>query len=267
MTKTMKYRLTLIAAAVTYIAMVTVNALANILPINGRNTGAISDFYENLFAPIGFTFSIWGLIYLLLAGFTLFQLMKWNLEEGEEQDFIYKVSGLFTLSSIANLVWIFAWHYDWIPLSLAMMVIILITLIYINVETHKRHLSEKEKWFVRLPFSVYFGWISVATIANVTTLLVYWDWDGFSIPYYLWTDIVLIVGVVIAITVILSQKDMAYGFVIIWAYIGILAKHISQDFYAGEYISIIVTVIVGLLCLTVAEMLVFKIRNRKPETE
>lgn len=262
MTHKMKYKITLIATALTYIAMVTVNALANILPINGRNTGEISDAYANLFAPIGFTFSIWGLIYLLLAAYSIYQLMKWS-EEGDKQKFIFRISGLFTLSSIANLVWIFAWHYDWIPLSLAMMLVILVLLIMINLEIKKKQLEGKEKWLIRLPFSVYFGWISVATIANVTTLLVYLNWSAFGISEVIWTDIVLVVGLIIAVTTILRQKDIAYGLVIIWAYIGILAKHLSDDYFAGEYVSIIVTLVISLLILTVTEILVFKIGNRK----
>ncbi|WP_225419997.1 tryptophan-rich sensory protein [Methanohalophilus profundi] len=111
-----------IITTVTFSAMVIANALANALPINGLTTGQISDFYPNPFAPTGWTFAIWGLIYLLLAGYTLYQLGVFQDNENSVRNgLLSKIGILFSISSIANAAWIFAWHYQIIPLSLLLM--------------------------------------------------------------------------------------------------------------------------------------------------
>ena len=162
-----------IIVLITYLAMVTVNGLANALPINGMITGAISDSYPNLFAPTGITFIIWGVIYLLLAAHTLYQLGLFRKKSEEVKTALLKEVGtLFAISSVANFAWIFSWHYKIIPLSMLLMLVILICLGLITIRINKEKLTTTEKIFIRLPFSVYFGWITVATIANATTLLV-----------------------------------------------------------------------------------------------
>lgn len=206
--------------------MITVNALANILPINGRNTGEVSDAYKNLFAPAGITFSIWGLIYLLLAGYTLYQLGIFHKENyNKNEELLNKIGIYFSISSIANVAWILTWHYDLIGLSMVLMLVILCCLILINQNLKKEnYLSTRDNIFIRIPFSIYFGWITVATIANATTLLVSFDWKGFGISEPIWTIIILVVGMFIGIATILKNRDIAYGLVIIWAYFGIWIK-------------------------------------------
>jgi hypothetical protein len=235
----------------TFVLMVVMNALANILPINGKETGEISDFYANLFAPAGVTFSIWGVIYLLLAAFVIYQLGWWN--GGKMSPVARSVSPYFIISSIANAAWILCWHYDWLELSLVLMVIILLCLIAIHRITHAADLSRQDRFFVRLPFSVYFGWITVATIANVTTLLVSWKWDGFGIAESVWTVIVLLVGLLISGIIVYRYRNMAYGFVIVWAYLGIIIKHQTDRplGFGGEYGGIILTA-----SLSIAVMLI-----------
>ena len=186
---------------ITYLAMVIVNGLANALPINGMITGDISDSYPNLFAPTGITFIIWGVIYILLAGHTAYQLGLFR-KKGEEikTSLLKDVGILFGISSLANFGWIFAWHYKSILLSLLFMLIILVCLMLITIRINKETLTTNEKVFIRLPFSVYFGWITVATIANVTTLLV--DILGspvnlLGISEVVWTVVILLVGLLI----------------------------------------------------------------------
>lgn len=244
--------------------MVIVNALANALPINGLTTGQLSDFYPNLFAPAGWTFAIWGLIYLLLAGYTLYQLgvFQDNMDTARGE-LLNKVGILFSISSIANAAWIFAWHYRVIPLSLLLIVVILVCLILINQRINKEQLSAKEKLFIGLPFSVYFGWITVATIANATVLLVSLNWQGFGLPEPTWASIVIILGFIIAVTTMLKNRDVAYGLVIVWAYAGILFKHTSSDGFAGQYplIISITTACIGLLLLSEVYLLISQKRN------
>lgn len=241
--------------AFSFLLMVTVNALANIIPINGVNTGQVSDSYQNLFAPAGITFAIWGLIYLLLAAYTLYQLGFFQSHQSAlKADIFNKVGIYFSISSIANTLWILSWHYYLIPLSMLLMVIILFCLIMIVNAINKAELSFRDKIFVKLPFSIYFGWITVATIANATALLVSIGWDGFGISEPVWAIIIILVGVIIAIATIFKNKDFAYGLTIIWAYSGILIKHISADGFAGQYPTIITTVIICIALVLIVEV-------------
>ncbi len=248
---------------VTFVAMVVVNALANILPINGIGTGAVSDSYPNLFAPAGLTFSIWGLIYALLAAHTLYQL---GLFRGKEKkandDLLRRIGVVFSVSSLVNTAWIFSWHYRIIPLSMVLMATLLICLIYIVTVTSTQSLSMREKVLIRLPFSVYFGWITVATIANATTLLVSIGWNGSGIPEATWTIAILIVGALIGATTIMRFRDVAYGLVLVWAYAGILIKHTTASGFSGQYPSVIATVI-GCIALFVAALVYVLLRGRR----
>lgn len=248
-----RYMKTLVA--LTFILMIVVNALANILPINGIGTGAISDSYQNLFAPAGITFSIWGVIYLLLGGYTLYQIGFFQDKVSEKKGKLMDRIGIvFSLSSLVNAIWIFAWHYMNIPLSMVLMLVILGCLIYINRLIMAAELDRKEKIFISLPFSVYFGWITVATIANVTILLVSLGWDGFALSEPFWTVIVLLVGLLIGIVTILRNRDYAYGLVLIWAYLGILIKHTMADGFAYSYISVINTLVLSVFFLVLVEL-------------
>jgi hypothetical protein len=229
------------------IAVIVVNTLAVLLPINGMRPQDISDAYANLFAPAGITFSIWSVIYVLLALFALYQLGVFKGKTGYRLDAVRRIGPFFIISSAANVAWIFAWHYDRIPLSLILMLVILVTLIASYLRILKMPLSGKEKWFVRLPFSVYFGWITIATIANVVVLLVSAGVDGFSPAAVIWTNILLIAGLVIGSFIVLKFKDIAYGIVLVWAYIGILIKHNSIEQFAGKYPSIITTLVILLI--------------------
>jgi hypothetical protein len=243
-----------IIVAVTFLAMVVVNALANILPINGVTTGQVSDSYPNLFAPAGLTFSIWGLIYLLLAGYTLYHVgVLQGSTDIVRSGLLRKTGILFSVSSIANAAWIFSWHYGMIPLSMLLMIVILACLILINRMTSSERFSSGEYVFIRLPFSVYFGWITVATIANATVLLVSLGWRGFGLTEAAWTVIMLAAGLIIAVATMLKNRDIAYGLVIVWAYAGIWLRHTSPEGFGGQYPAVITTTIVCIVILLLAE--------------
>ena len=250
-------------AAITYIAMVVVNGLANALPINNMSTGDISNAYENLFAPAGITFSIWGLIYLLLAAYVLYQFGLFQKDHGKSRRALFnKVNLWFILSSVANISWIFAWHYDYIGLSVLIMAVLLISLIKITDIINKEKLSTKEKYFVRLPFSVYFGWITVATIANITVFLVSINWNGFGISEQIWTVVILLAGLLIGALRMMKDKILAYGFVLVWAYVGILIKHLSADGFARQYEEVIITVIISIITFVIGLVYIFKSNNK-----
>jgi hypothetical protein len=238
-----------IITVVSYVAMVMVNFLANGLPINNRSTGAISDAYPNLFAPAGITFTIWGLIYLLLAGYVLYQFIAIEKERSQKKEgLLRKINFLFIGTSIANISWIFAWHYDFIGLSVVIMIVLLGLLIKIadTIRAEQKQMTTQEKIFISTPFGVYFGWITVAAIANITVFLVSLGWNGFGVADYIWTSIILLVGTLIGILRMRKDKNIAYGLVLIWAYLGILLKQLSTGGFDGQYPIIIATVLVCL---------------------
>ncbi len=245
-----------ISTLLAFIIMVSVNYLAVLLPLGGRSTGEISDNYQNLFAPAGYAFSIWGLIYTLLGMYVVYQL--WH----DTNILIAKVNRIFIVNALFNASWIFAWHYDLIWLSVIIMAGLLITLIKIADIFHYRTVTQKETWLVRLPFSVYFGWITVATIANVTVFLVYIGWNGFGLPESFWTVLALLAGALIGSWRMLLDRNIPYGLVFIWAYAAILFKHLSSKGFAGQYPSVILT---AALCLFVFSGTILFIRVNKKD--
>ncbi|MEI6190733.1 MAG: tryptophan-rich sensory protein [bacterium] len=232
-----------ILVAVTYIAMVVMNFLANALPINNRGTGEISNAYPNLFTPAGPAFSIWGLIYLLLGIYVIYQFVK---KDQKTEEVIQKINPFFIATSLANISWIFAWHYDYIAISVAVMAVLLILLIKIADIIRLGNFTTIEKVSIWAPFSIYFGWITVASIANITVFLVSIGWNGFGLEDFVWTSIILLVGALIGILRMNKDKNIAYGLVLVWAYSWILFKHLSLSGFDGQYQSIIVTAIVCL---------------------
>jgi len=253
---------------ITYSVMIVVNALANILPINGVNTGQVSNSYFNLFAPAAVTFFIWGFIYLLLGAYVLYQYGLFKQTKGVNNNHIFeKIGKFFITSSIANAVWIFSWHYHFIGISVLLMLILLFCLIKIADIINKEKFSLKDRLLIWTPFSVYFGWITVATIANVTTFLVSIGWDRFGIQSEIWTVIILLVGAAIGITRMRKDKNIVYGLVLVWAYIGIWIKHTSAEGFAGQYTSVIATIVMCLVLFLIAEGSLVLRNNRKNNTK
>ena len=210
--------------------VIVVNALANILPINNLNTGQISDFYPVLFTPAGYVFAIWGLIYFTLIVFSLYQLLP-----GQRYNPRIKRIGMwFFLANLFNVGWIFAWHYLQVPSSMVMMLALLISLlfIYLRLDIGRSEVNRIEAAFINFPFSVYLGWISVATIANFSVLFYTLGWDGFGISAEIWTVIVLAVGTVLGIAMIRLRNEIAYPLVLVWAFAGILFKPASPQLVA-----------------------------------
>lgn len=227
-----------------YLLMVIMNILANAIPLNGINTGQVSDRYENLFAPAGYTFSIWGLIYFLLFIYVIDHFLDKDYKEKGH------VSLYFILSSLANGLWIITWHYDYIGLSLIFMLVILFSLIMIRRDIDK-HPPARHKYFQRkLPFSVYFGWITVATIANVTVLLVSLGFNNPVFSEVTWLNMILVIGIIISGRTLWKYKDVYYGLVILWAYMGILSKHLSEEGFSAMYVSAIVILILCIVLIT-----------------
>jgi hypothetical protein len=205
------------------LAVVTVNALANALPLNGQTTGEISDRFDVYFVPAGYVFSIWGLIYLALTAFVIYQALPAQRENPR----LRRIGYLFALSSVANLAWLFLWHYEYFRLTIVAMVALLLLLIaiYLRLGIGHTRVSPAERWLVRLPFSIYLGWVTVATIANASSLLDYLNWSGWGLSAETWTVIMLVAATAITAAVTFTRGDIAYGLVVVWAFAGIAIKH------------------------------------------
>lgn len=205
------------------VATIAINGLANALPLNGQTTGEISDRFQVYFVPAGYVFSIWGLIYLALVAFAVYQALPAQRDNPR----LRRIGTLFALSCLANVVWLFLWHYEVFALTLIAMVALLLSLIaiYLRLEIGRAHVPAAEKWLAHVPFSIYLGWVTVATIANVTSVLDYANWDGWGISPEAWTVIMLVAGTAIAAAVGLTRADVAYMLVIVWAFVGIGVKH------------------------------------------
>jgi hypothetical protein len=230
-----------------FLGVLVANSLATTLPINNKTTAALSDQYPNLFVPAGITFSIWGIIYILLAIYSIYQLIQ--ASKPESKPFFNQIGILFFITCLANITWILAWHYEIVGLSVVIMLIFLITLIaiYFRLQIGKINASKTVRYFVHLPFSIYLGWISIATIANITAFLVDIGWNGFGLNAQIWTVIVIIVGLALAIIMLLKRRDIYYCLVVDWAFLGILLKRLSETVEAQ---SVILITIIGMALIT-----------------
>jgi len=223
-----------------FVLMIVMNYLANALPINNKTTGALSDALPNLFVPAGLTFSIWGIIYLLLAAFCVIQFKSTNHEVVE------KTGWLFAASCLLNALWIVAWHYQKLPLSLLIMAGMLISLIYINLL-----IRELPFGIIKAAFGVYLGWICIAAIANVTALLVRYQWNGFGISEQAWTIIMISTGTLIVSLTLMRMQNPFIGLSVIWAFLGIYIKRHS------DYSTIAIAAIAAMAVVTVITVMAF----------
>jgi benzodiazapine receptor len=203
---------------------ILINGLSNTSILGVKNVGEISDSYPTLFTPPGYVFSIWGVIYTLLLVFTVYQI----LPKRQDKPFIGRISYYYVISSLANCTWILLWINEHIVLSTVMMFMLLLSLItiYLRLEIGK-NASLRERLMVHLPFSVYLGWITVASIGNVAVTLVALNWDGWGISDLSWTLLMIAVTIILTLTVIITKGDFGYSLVVAWALIGIIVKQID----------------------------------------
>ncbi len=246
MTRSLSRMILSVANLLGFVAVIVVNALATTIPLGGRTTGELSDQYPNLFVPAGLTFAIWGLIYILLAIFVVYCFVFSARKPAQDDSFMENVGVLFFITCLANLGWILAWHYQVLPLSLALMIVLLgaLIMIYVRLSVGNSQASSSEKYLVHLPMSVYLGWISIATIANVTALLVAWKWTRFGMSEQFWAVVMIAAGIVLAGLMLFRRNDIFYALVTGWALAGILLKRIADvGTPAG---AVVLTTIVGI---------------------
>ena len=244
---------------VAVVAVIVMNFVSTSLPLNGRSVQEISDALPSYFTPAPYTFAIWGLIYLALAGFGVYQA----LPAQRERPFLARIGWLFALSSVFNIAWLFAWHYGVYPLSILMMAGLLLTLIAIylrlNIGRHDSALTTADKLFYQVPFSLYLGWITVATIANVSSVVSYYDWNGFGLAEPIWSAIMMGVAVVVAGLLLFNRRNLAYAGVLVWALFGIRAAFPNVEVVAN-------TAVVAAGLVVVLALVGYWRTGQRPET-
>jgi hypothetical protein len=214
--------------AVIFVTLLTisVNALANALPINGIQTGQVSDKYFTLFTPAGYVFAIWGVIYLGMLAYMVYQA----LPSQRTNPRLRAIGWWYVFGNLANTVWIFFWHYEQLLVTVGLILILLFSLVMVYLRLAPARqvpglVSRGEWWTTHLPFSVYTAWLTVATVANVATYLVSVGWDGGFLSPAVWTAILLLVATGIGLLFLARWRDVAFVGVLVWAIIGIAVNH------------------------------------------
>ncbi|MEM9304103.1 MAG: tryptophan-rich sensory protein [Pseudomonadota bacterium] len=216
--------------AVAFTLVIVMNALANALPLNGQTTGQVSASYRSLFTPAGFTFGIWGIIYLALLAFIVYQFLPRQRTSG----LLRRITPWFLLSCVANALWIVAWHWEQIALSLALMLVLLFALLAILRQFEAPDAKTPgARVFVVLPFSIYGGWITLATIANFSALQTAWGWNDLGMTAVTWTQLKLAAAALVAAWVALGVRNVPFVLVVAWAAHGIASGQAATPEVAG----------------------------------
>lgn len=208
-----------------FILTLIVNGLSNTTFIGGKTTAEVSNNHPTLITPAGYVFAIWGVIYVLLAVYLVYQA----LPSQKSKPFQKQISYLFILSSIFNVMWLFLWQNEFLSISVGVIFAFLASLITIYLRLHigRSNASLNEKLCVHLPFSVYLGWVTIATIANISVALAASGWDGFGLSMQTWAITVLAVALLIDLAVIVTRRDIGFSLVFFWALAGIAVHQTS----------------------------------------
>lgn len=234
-----------------FVLTVIVNGVAGSTTIiGGQNTAAVSNKYPTLITPAPYVFTIWGVIYVLLGIFVVYQA----LPKQKNNDFIRKIGWLFVLSSILNMVWIVVWQFEYLTVSVVIIIAYLLSLIaiYLRLNIGRAKVRASEKLAVHVPFSVYLGWLSIATIANITVVLVANSWDGFGVAAETWAVIVAALVLVLTMLMLGIRKDLAYALVVIWAFVGISVNQTNANVVLATQVGAVIAAVA--LLATVGSM-------------
>ncbi len=252
--------LLVVCNSVALVGTIVVNAMANALPLNGMNTGAISDSIPNLFVPSGFTFAVWGVIYTLLILLVAYQVVTLKRVKSDTEP-VLSLGPWFLISCVANAAWIFMWHWFRMIPSLIVMLILLASLIIMHTRSRNPIASLGYRIGIMLPISVYLGWITIATVANVTAVLVAAGWGRFGLSEEFWTVAVLVVAIIINMLVVIVKGDIWFAFVGIWALYGIYAKRAQPQFEPTP--QILYTTLLGMAVIAVVILIHLVVKGRR----
>ncbi|MBX3086734.1 MAG: tryptophan-rich sensory protein [Anaerolineae bacterium] len=242
---------------VAVIATIVFNGLSQAIPIGNQTSADVSNRYPTYFTPANYAFAIWGVIYILMIVYGVYQA----LPSQRENPRAIKIAWLFILTCILNCVWIVLFQTEQLALSLVVILAFLLTLIaiYLRLDIGKGTASNGDRWCLQLPFSVYLGWVSVATIANVSLLGVAQNWgDLFGIPASTWSAIMLVVATVLGLIMTFTRRDVGYVAVFIWAFVAIINKQAAVPL-------ITTTALIAVNVLLIAAIVSVVMRMRPPQ--
>ena len=235
--------------------------------INELSVGEVSDRYPTLLTPAGFTFSIWALIYFGLLLFCTYHLFAaFRLNENVTSNKKLKHSyPWFILNNVATAVWLIAWTHEKLLLSVLLIILQLVSLIILHNKLciHDATTPMRIKVCTQFPISIYFGWITVATVANISTYLTSTGWDQWDISAINWAITLIAILTIVTIWVMNRRLNVIFGLVVSWGLFGILVRLTTEN--RENYEPVIYT-IYGALMLVGFNLLVALIRNlRKPD--
>jgi hypothetical protein len=210
---------------------IVVNTVANRFPPNGLNIGSLSNalFSAIKIQPANYAFAIWGLIYIGLIAFGIYQLQPAQRHNPRLQRCGY----LLPLACLAQCLWIYLFLFRLFPLSTVAMLGILLPLMVMYQRLGQQPGSRRDRWLIDLPIGIYLGWISVATIINVAIALYSLNWNGWGLDPSVWAAIMMMISATIATIVLIQRRDRAYAWVIVWALVAITIRQVDTPLIAG----------------------------------
>jgi hypothetical protein len=235
-----------ISTFIAILAAFGMNIWANVDPPNGLTIGAISQniFKNVLITPASYAFAIWGLIYLGLIAFAVYQALPAQKSDALLSKIGYKLA----IASVAQIIWVICFLDRQYGASMMAMICILCPLMaaYWSLP-FKTPISRWQRWLIKFPISIYLAWISVATIVNGAIALEASDWSGWGISPILWTVIMLLTAGLITHFVVLPRLDFVYAGVFVWAAMAIAIKNSEIILISGTAIGLSISLLVLLL--------------------
>jgi len=259
-----KSKRTAIITLISFVIVVVVNVVANVLPINGVSTAEIANSYPNLFAPASFTFAIWGVVYVMVFGYTLYQFKLFSTLRYQIHDLLMSTSITLIFVNLINSAWVVTWHYNMIEVSCGLIVVLLLLLISINLRLRYQRFDGNSNFLIKATFNVYLGWVTIATVANIVILLVSLSWDGLGISEEIWTSIIIVVAALIIVASIFSYQSLTIGCVGLWAFTGLVYQHLSAEGFDSQYKLVLMSLYFAFAVIAVSMMkLSYKNKGRK----
>lgn len=223
-----KYKILASLHLLVLLALVFWNYYSNTGAINNKTVGSVSDNLDNLFTPAGYAFAIWGIIYLGLLVLGIYMVVC-AFKSDNNNEFIAKAAPTLILAHLGNAVWLWFWLNEEAGISVIVMLFILgmLTLTVLRLNMQRWDAPLKFIALVWWPIGLYFGWISVATIANISSYLGKLNWTG-GISEIAWTIIMIFIATLLALFMIFNRNMREYGAVFMWAFVAIAVRHSDQ---------------------------------------
>lgn len=216
------------ATLISILAAIVINAISNVFPLRGLNIGAIANQILGgvLITPANYAFAIWGVIYLGLVSFGIYQVLPAQRHNPR----LLKLRAPIIWASVFQIVWVYLFQLQQFWWSVVFMLGILLNLIaaYWWSRFQNTRISREDKWLAQIPIRIYLGWISVATIVNVASALYASQWNGFGIAPSVWTVLMLLIAAAITCAIILQYRDVAFTGVIVWAFLAVAVRQSAQ---------------------------------------